>query len=163
MTDLADMTEAIAAADQPGETYRALARLVEATVGARLFTTMTIDRDRGVARRNYSNMPDAYPTAGEKPMQTGKWADQVEGRQQTFVANTIEEIAEVFADHELIAALGCESCMNVPVVVGGQVIGTLNCLHEAGHYTPDRVAAAEHLKLPGALAFLVDQTTKGRD
>ncbi|MGP1355526.1 GAF domain-containing protein, partial [Roseicyclus sp.] len=100
------------------------------------------------------------PVSGEKPLQSGRWTDVVEGRHETFVANTIEEIADVFPDHELIRSLGCESCMNVPVVVGGAVIGTLNCLHEAGHYTPDRVAAAEALKLPGAAAFLLAASLK---
>jgi hypothetical protein len=32
--------------------------------------------------------------------------------------------------------------------------GTLNCLHDAGHFTPERVAAAEALKAAGALTFL---------
>ena len=121
-----------------------------------LFTLMEIDRRRGIARRNYTNQPDAYPASGEKPIQTNAWTEQVQNRQKTFVANTIEEIAAVFPDHELIQSLGCESCLNLPIVVGGTVIGTLNCLHEAGHYTPERVQAAEILKQPGALAFLLD-------
>lgn len=157
---MTDFNAALGSADQPRAAYEALARLVDETVGARLFTTMEIDRGRGVARRSFSNMPDAYPVSGEKPLQSGRWTDVVEGRHETFVANTIEEIADVFPDHELIRSLGCESCMNVPVVVGGAVIGTLNCLHEAGHYTPDRVAAAEALKLPGAAAFLLAASLK---
>ena len=67
----------------------------------------------------------------------------------------IEEIAEVFGDHALIDALGCQSVINVPIVVGGTVIGTINCLHEKGYYTPERVAAAEALKLPGAVCMLL--------
>ena len=155
---MTDFTAALARADQPGATLAALARLAEGTVGARLFTTLEIDRARGVARRSYSTMPQAYPVSGEKPLEPGRWSEIVETRHQTFVANTIDEIAEVFADHALILSLGCQSCMNVPVVVGGAVIGTLNCLHEAGHYTPERVAAAEGLKLPGAAAFLLAAT-----
>ncbi|MFW5654044.1 MAG: GAF domain-containing protein [Roseicyclus sp.] len=157
---MTDFTTALARADQPGATYDALARLVDETVGARLFTTMEIDTVRGVARRSHSNMPEAYPVSGEKPLQFGHWHEVVEGRREIFVANSIEEIAEVFPDHELIRSLGCESCINVPVVVGGTVMGTLNCLHEAGHYTPERVAAAEALKLPGAAAFLLSATMK---
>ena len=38
--------------------------------------------------------------------------------------------------------------------------GTLNCLHEAGHYTPERVAAAETLKPAGALAFLLAESIR---
>ena len=158
---MTDLTHALANEDQPASYFKALETLVQNTVGAKLFTLMEIDHVRNVARRNYTNMPEAYPTSGEKPRMPNKWADQVEGQQKTFVANSIEEIADVFADHELIQSLGCESCMNVPVVIAGKVVGTLNCLHEAGHYTPDRVAAAQSLKQAGAIAFLLDAHMKG--
>lgn len=152
---MTDFTDALARGDQPEATLQALTRLVDETIGVKLFTTMEIDRARGVARRNFSNMPEAYPVSGEKPLNPNRWSEKVEGRHETFVANTIDEIGEVFPDHELILSLGCESCINIPVVIGGQVVGTLNCLHEAGHYTPERVAASEQLKLPGAVAFLL--------
>lgn len=157
-----NLTRSLAQKDQPAAYFKALERLVDETVGVKLFTLMEVDRARGVARRNFSNMPDAYPVSGEKPMQDNSWSEQVQQRHQIFVANTIDEIAAVFGDYELIRSLGCESCINIPVVVAGQVIGTLNCLHEAGHYTPERVAAAESLKPAGATAFLLDHWTKGR-
>ena len=43
----------------------------------------------------------------------------------------------------------------MPIVVGGEVLGTINCLHEAGFYTRDKVEAAEALKLPGAVCLLL--------
>lgn len=155
-----ELAQAIADPNQPEAAYAALEALVDQTIGIRLFTLMELDMGRGVAKRTYSNMPDAYPSSGEKPMQPGKWSEQVEGRHETFVANSIEEIAEVFADHELILSLGCESCLNLPIVAGGKLLGTLNCLNVAGHFTPDRVAAAQTLKLPGAAVFLLAQSLK---
>ncbi|HCW83516.1 MAG TPA: GAF domain-containing protein [Rhodobacteraceae bacterium] len=159
---MTDITKAMASRDQPMATFKALEALVDQAIGVKLFTLMEVDHDRGVARRNYSNMPDAYAASGEKPIEDNAWTEQVQGRQEIFVANSIEEIAAVFPDHALIKSLGCESCMNVPIVVNGNVIGTLNCLHDAGHFTPERVAAAEGLKQAGALAFLLDDyMTKG--
>ena len=157
---MTDLTPALASTDQPMATFKALNALVDDTIGVKLFTLMEIDHARGVARRNYSNMPHVYATSGEKPIEENAWTQKVQGRKETFVANSIEEIAAVFPDHDLIQSLGCESCLNLPIVVNGTVIGTLNCLHEAGHFTPDRVAAAETLKQPGALAFLLDATLK---
>lgn len=154
------LTEALASKDQPDATFKALERLVNETVGVTLFTLMEIDHVKRVARRNYTNMPKQYPVSGEKPMQPNRWSEKVEGRHETFVANTIEEIDEVFPDAELIASLGCESCMNVPIVVAGQVLGTLNCLNVAGHFTPERVAAAEGLKEAGAIVFLLNERMK---
>lgn len=157
-----DLARALAQKDQPEAYFKALERFADETIGVKLFTLMELDRDRGMARRNFSNMPDAYPVSGEKPMQDDSWSEQVLVRQELFVANRIDEIAAVFGDYELIQSLGCESCINIPVVVAGQVIGTLNCLNEAGHFTPERVAAAESLKPAGATAFLLDHWTKGR-
>ncbi len=154
------MINAIAADNQPEATFEALERLVDETIGVKLFTLMEIDRERNVARRNYTNMPEAYPVSGEKPRVQNPWSDLVEGRQKTFIANTIDEIADVFPDYELIQSLGCESCLNLPIVVNNEVIGTLNCLHKAGHYTPERITAAETLKLAGALAFLIAAAQK---
>jgi hypothetical protein len=77
------------------------------------------------------------------------------------VANSIEEIATVFDDYQLIQSLGCESVMNVPVIVNNQVIATLNLLHEKGYYTDARVKQSEQLKLPGTVCVLLAQQFNG--
>ncbi|MEM7696243.1 MAG: GAF domain-containing protein [Pseudomonadota bacterium] len=146
---------ALADPDQPGATHRAVEALALKTVGAKLFTLMVLDHGRGVAWRCHTNWPDAYPASGEKPMLQNAWSKRVIERRETFVANTIDEIAAVFPDHELIQSLGCQSCLNLPVIVGGKVIGTVNFLHEAGFYTPERVAGADALSEPAALALIL--------
>jgi GAF domain-containing protein len=118
---------------------------------------MTSDRAQRVNARVYSNMPDAYPVSGTKPANETDWSRQVIDEKKTFVANDIEGIAAVFGDWELIKSLGCESVMNVPILLDGEVAGTINCLDVAGHYTPERVAAAEALKLPGLVCLLLNQ------
>jgi GAF domain-containing protein len=145
----------------PETAYRALEEMAQAYVGVKLFTLMTFDRASGLASRCYSNMPDAYPTSGIKEVDSDRWARQVLDGRENFVANDIASIAEVFDDHELIRSLGCESVLNIPIVVGGDVLGTINLLHEAGFYTPDRQVAAEILKLPGSVCFLMEKLGKG--
>ena len=76
-------------------------------------------------------------------------------RHQPFIGNSIEDLAAVFPDWEKIQSLGLESCLNLPVVVGNKVIGTLNCLNVAGHFTPARVSAANQLALPAVATFLL--------
>lgn len=158
MSDFLAFTAALAKGP-PQEAYGALAALTDRVIGAKLFTLLTFDAKEGIAQRFYSNMPEAYPVSGTKPRPVNQWAEQVLDRGETRVMNDIEAIAEVFFDHELIKSLGCESCINIPVVVAGEVLGTMNCLHEAGHYTPQRVAASETLKLPGAACFLLARTS----
>lgn len=140
--------------DQPGVTFRALEAVAQARLGVRLFTIMELDRERGCARRSYSNMGHAYPVSGEKPIERNEWLDQIE-RQEMFVANSIDDIQRVFGDYDLIQSLGCESCINIPIHIYGQVRGTINCLNTAGYFTPERVQAAQELIAPGKSAFLL--------
>jgi GAF domain-containing protein len=155
--DYSAFTRAVAENGEPEAAFNALWELTRDVVGVKLFTVMTHDGRSGMAQRIFSNMPDAYPVSGTKPANETDWSRQVIRDKRTFVANDIEGIAAVFSDHELIRSLGCESVINVPIVVGGEVKGTINCLHEAGFYTDERVDAAEALKLPGAVCLLLNE------
>lgn len=143
--------------NQPTAAFDALCALTMQHVGVKLFTIMTHDGKRGYAQRIYSNMPDAYPVSGTKPANRTHWSEEVIELRRTFAANDIEAIAKVFDDHALIRSLGCESVINVPVEIAGEVVGTVNCLHVAGFYTPDKIAAAEALKLPAAACFMLNE------
>ena len=147
--------ELAAAAGQPHTAFRALEKLAEATVGARLFTLMTVNLAIREGMRVHTSMPEIYPVTGRKPLPEGIWTDQVIDRRLPFVANSIDDIAEVFPDHGTIASLGCGAVLNIPVVVAGEVTGTINCLHQADWYTEERVGRASELRLPGAACFLL--------
>ena len=157
MTDYSSFVTALASEGQPAKAFEALEALTKKLVGVKLFTVMTSNGKAKTSERVYSNMPDAYPVSGTKPYHDDVWTDITLRDQQIFVANTIDDIAKVFDDYELIRSLGCESVINVPVVIDGAVLGTINCLHEAGFYTPDRVEAAEALKLPGLACLLLNE------
>lgn len=145
----------LAGPDQPRRVFTALEQIAVETVGTLLFTAMTFDMGRLKALRIYSGNETAYPTGGWKDVTPGIWVETVLEGKRPFSALTIEEIAAVFPDFELIRSLGCESALNLPVVVGGQVIGTLNLLHEMGYYSEERVALAVRELLPFAtVAFL---------
>jgi GAF domain-containing protein len=160
--DYSSFTKSIAADGTDAQAaFDALCELTKQVVGVKLFTVMTHDARTGEAGRVYSNMPDAYPVSGTKPANETDWTRQVIGEKRTFVANDIEGIAAVFSDHELIKSLGCGSVINVPIIVGGQVLGTINCLHKAGFYTREKVEAAEALKLPGTVCLLLHEREGG--
>ena len=134
--------------------WKALEELSGAVVGHKLFTIMTVDIAAGLARRAYTSHPRDYPVSGTKPIHRDQWFDIVHGERRSFVANTIAEIARVFPDFELIASLGCGSVMNLPVVLQGELVATVNMLDEEHHYTPERVAAAEtSLAIPAKLCY----------
>jgi GAF domain-containing protein len=153
---IARFDAAIATAKGADEAFAALQALVQATVGARLFTYMTVDMEAEVARRAYTSDPENYPTSGTKPIRYDSWFDIVHKQRQYFVANTIADIAKVFPDYELIDSLGCQSVVNMPVVIGGELVGTVNMLDVDGYYTPERVQMIrEIIAVPAKLAAMV--------
>ena len=152
---------ALAETDQPRAVFAALETITKESVGTILFTAMTHDADAMRSLRVYSGNEAAYPLGGWKPLREGPWKSTVLDGKRPFSALTIEEIAVVFPDWPLIQSLGCESAMNLPVIVAGKVIGTLNLLDVKGHYTPERVQAAKALTPYAAIAFLVVQSGLG--
>ncbi|MBY4893616.1 GAF domain-containing protein [Rhodobacteraceae bacterium N5(2021)] len=144
----------LAAATTEAEVFNALHRLSDTLMPVRLWTVMTVDLDAGIARRAYSNMPKAYPPSGTKPITPNAWFDIIHGRRETFVANTLAEIAEVFPDYELIGSLGCGSVMNLPVFDGDSLLGTVNLLDAKGHFTAERVRAVQTTLADPSLAAM---------
>ncbi len=148
--------QAISAARDSNAIWKALKELSGAVVGHKLFTIMTVDNAAGLARRAYTSHPRDYPVSGTKPIHPDQWFEVVHGEKRSFVANTIADIAKVFPDFELIASLGCGSVMNLPVVLQGELVATVNMLDAEYHYTPERVAAAEALlAVPAKLCYVL--------
>ncbi|MDR3475649.1 MAG: GAF domain-containing protein [Devosia sp.] len=145
---------AIATMDQADAAWQALRGLSEALVGARLFTVMTVDWANERAGRVFTSHPEAYPVAGSKPIRYDGWFDIVHRQRQTYVANTIEAMRSHFPDHATIASLGCGSIVNLPVEIAGEMVATVNLLHEEHFYTPERVARTALLALPAQTAYL---------
>jgi GAF domain len=118
---------------------------LHSAVGGRLFTVTVQDRAAGVARRAYSSHPEDYPVSGTKPISQDRWSLQVLVEGEPFIANTVAEFADVFPDYRLIEALGCASALNLPVVDGDEVLGTVNVLDVEGFFDEIRVFAFQSL------------------
>ncbi|MEP5729906.1 MAG: GAF domain-containing protein [Sulfitobacter sp.] len=161
MANFGPFVAALAGPNASKAAFKALAQLAYDILDLKQFTVMAVDQERGVAARIFSDDPVPYPVGGEKPILDTIWTETVLGRQETYVGNTIEDLAVVFPDWEKIQSLGLESCLNLPIIIDGKVMGTLNCLNVAGHFTPERIKAANQLKLPGAAAFLLAAHASG--
>lgn len=123
---------------QPGPVYRAVDEAVQKLVGHKLFTLLVVDGQE--VARVYSSNPTAYPVSGRKPMNRTPWGDLVLRDRKTWIARSYEDIKGAFFDHELIRSIGCESCVNVPIVWNDKVVGTMNVLHQAGWYDEAKAA-----------------------
>ena len=131
---LAAVAAALAAPGQPDAAFRALDRAMDAVIGHKLFTVLRHHPASSESERRYTNQPKAYPVGGRKPVIPSPWTEQVFGRREPYIGRTAADIRAVFFDHELIASLGCDSVLNLPVVHDVRVLGTVNLLHEAGWY-----------------------------
>ncbi len=131
---LGAVVHALAARDQPGASFAALDRACAAVIGHKLFTVLRHHADSGESERLYTNQPVAYPVGGRKALNPTPWARQVIEEHRPYLGRTAADIRTVFFDHELIASLGCASVLNLPVVFGGRVLGTVNLLHEEQWY-----------------------------
>ncbi len=106
-------------------------------IGHRLFTVLVYDWARGESVRCYSSDPAAYPPGGSKPIRPGSaYHERVIVAGEPQWCRDAADIRAAFFDHELILSLGCEAAVNMPVRDGGQALGSLNLLHQAGWYTP---------------------------
>jgi len=150
MSAIEDVIRAQAQPDQPLATFRALDAAFQAQPGHILFTVLLHHPKQQQNERFYSNLPDAYPVGGRKPVTDHPWMKQVIGAGRPYIGRTKADIQYVFFDHELIWSLGCESVLNMPVRWAGETLGTLNLLHRAGHYTE---ADLPHVQTLAALAL----------
>jgi hypothetical protein len=134
--DLAQLVDALRAADQAAPICRAVEGLSAAVIGHRLFTIMRFDAGRAEVERVHSSMPAVYPVGGRKAKRDTAWSDHTLGDMKVFRASGQEAIRAAFDDHATILSLGLGSVLNIPLALGGRCIGTMNLLHEAGWYTP---------------------------
>lgn len=131
---------------QPQATFEAIDRAAAAAIGHRLFTILVHHRAARESERIYTNMTDAYPVRGRKPVTDSPWMQQVMARGEPYIGRNADDIRDVFFDHELIISLGCRSVLNIPLRWRGETLGTLNLLHQENWYE-DR-----HVELAGVLA-----------
>ena len=138
---LARVARAMRDPAQPETVFTALDGATRDAIGHRLFTLMIFHADAGETERIYTNQPGPYPVGGRKQFADTPWARSLLRDSRPYLGRTAADIREVFFDHELIFSLGCASVLNVPVAWGGQVLGTMNLLHEEGWYSDADVAS----------------------
>lgn len=131
---LRDVAAAIAASGQPDAVFAALDRAMAAVLGHRLFTILQFHPETGESERRYSSNITAYPVGGCKPTNPTFWFKHVLVEHRPWIGYDAADIRAVFFDHELIASLGCDAMLNLPVVHDGRALGTINISHAAGWY-----------------------------
>jgi len=109
-------------------------------VGHKLFTILLARKSEGEVIRVYSSRPDVYPVSRAKKMGRTPWGEMVLETGRPFIGRNAQDMRWAFSDHELLSSIGCESALNVPVVIDGQALGTVNLLDGANWYQERHVA-----------------------
>jgi hypothetical protein len=141
-SSFAKFVDAVSRARESGSSWKALENLAKAEVGHRLFTVTLVDKAAALARRAYRNHLAKYPVSGTKRTPRDARFDIVYGEKRSVVANSIEDIGEVFPDDAPIVPPGCGSVINLPAVLEGALVATIKLLDAGGRYPPQRVALA---------------------
>lgn len=139
---------------QPEALFRAFDELCRERCGHRLFTLLSFNRELNLTQRVYSNRPVEYPVGRKKPMGPTAWGKHVLHGGQSWFGETPDDLRWAFPDHELIASLGCETCLNAPVRWNGEVIGAVSFLDVAGAYSRADLAGLDVLAQLLAAPFL---------
>lgn len=153
---LADVARAHAETRQPQATFEAIDKAMATAIGHRLFTILVHHPAARESERIYTNMPEAYPVGGRKPVTDSPWMQQVMARGEPYIGRHADDIRDVFFDHEIILSLGCQSVLNMPLRWCGQTLGTLNLLHRENWYVPRHIELASvfaQLALPAVMAL----------
>jgi hypothetical protein len=123
--------------------FKAIEKATADTVGHKLFTLLYVAPNGKRVKRLYTNMAKEYPVGGYKEVKDTPWHKRVVQEKRAWVGHNADDIRWAFFDHELILSLGCESAINVPVIYGGRLLGTMNLLHAVGHYKESDPARCE--------------------
>ncbi len=136
MVDYSDFTKAVADSSGLQEAAAKAGELFSQFPGFKLFTLTVTHPDGSHVVRLYSSAENSYGTSGTKPIEKeGGWYERVLVQHKPFLGYTIEDVKDYFPDHEKIAAMGLGATLNLPVVVLGEVIGTVNLLDADHAYT----------------------------
>jgi GAF domain-containing protein len=136
MPALRHAAAALAETGQPSALFAALQDAMQQAIGHRLFTVMRHDAAAGRNRRAHTSDASAYPVSGFKPVNWDHpWTRRVLVGGTAWIGSGPADIAWAYPDHETIVAMGLGSAMNLPVRWNGRTLGTVNLLHDAGHFT----------------------------
>lgn len=147
--------ESLARNTDPLAAGLALHQLAEAVIGTRLFTLTAIEMPLMQVRRVYSSHPEVYPVMGTKPIVLDAWFEAMRTERRITAINSAREMEGEFPDLDLIRSLGCNASISIPIMVGGELIGTINSLDEEGRYGPEAMEKATDLIVPAIAVFLI--------
>ena len=153
-TLFAGLARTIAQLDEEQIVWAHAEAVFRSVIGHQLFTVLRHNEASGNVTRLYSNRPTQYPVSGTKHKGPKPWGERVLKQGQYYLGHNADDIKWAFEDHVLIASMGLESVLNLPIRVANTTLGTVNLLHVANYYDKSHVDVGTILATLLAPAFM---------
>jgi GAF domain-containing protein len=137
----------------PDRLIALLAELFTGIAGVRTMTILATAPDRSIVHRIATSDPEHFPIGGSDPIDSGAWSRRIFGDKRPIVANNPAEMQAYIPETADLVALGYGATLCVPVIIAGEVRGTINLLGDAEIFTADTLAAVDTLLPLAALIF----------
>jgi len=138
-------TELFAQLTDPATADTAFHDLCANAIPNELYSAMRYHPATIEVERIASTMPEIYPVGGRKPKKDTPWGQKVLIDRHINLGSGADDIRWAFSDHETILGLGLDQVMNVPVILGEQVVGTMNYLRPQQPFSLQEQAIAQLL------------------
>ena len=125
--------------------FELLENAFQEIIGHKLFTVLRYDKSSLELERIYSSNPSNYPLNGIKKLTNTDWSKIVLVDGNVYIGYNSNDIKLSFPDYELIERLGCRSVMNIPLILEGNVVGSVNLLNKENWYNEHQVQLAKIL------------------
>jgi GAF domain-containing protein len=142
-----------ALAEGPEPLMALLVELFTSLPGVRTMTVLATAPDRSMVHRIGTSDPANFPIGGFDPFDDSAWFRRIFGDRRSIVGNTPAEMAEFIPETAALEALGYGSTICVPIIVSGEVRGTVNLLGDANVFTPRILDDVDALMPLAALIF----------
>jgi len=125
--------------------FELLENAFQEIIGHKLFTVLRYDKSSLELERIYSSNTSNYPLNGIKKLTNTDWSKIVLVDGNVYIGYNSNDIKLSFPDYELIERLGCRSVMNIPIILEGNVVGSVNLLNKENWYNEHQVQVAKIL------------------
>jgi hypothetical protein len=139
--------------------FELLSARLRQSVGYELLTLLA-PNDSGIRLiRPYSSKPDQFPPGEADLVEGTRWFRELFVEKRPVVANDEASIRQWLPDFNDAAALGYCSLINLPIIVGGSVVGLINMMGNRRHFDKRRIEATRS-ETPLAALVLLTRLTK---
>ena len=135
------------------ETVAEINALFLAIAGIRTVTWLATAPDRSVTHRIGTSNTRDFPIGGFDPIDDSAWNRRIFGEKKPIIGDDVPGMTAFIPETGHLVAMGYGATACVPIVIAGEVRGTVNFLGDSGIFSADTLARITSLLPIAALIF----------